>query len=870
MGPMKSPGPDGIPAVFYQRCWHLVKKDCTKAILSILNSGAVLKEMNRTFIALIPKCDSPEAVKDYWPISLCNVFMRIITKCITNRMQKVMGYLVGDHQNAFLAGRSISDNILLAHKAIHKVNTHNHGKFGKVAFKADMSKAFDRVRWDFLQAVLLTFGFPPRLVRMIMNCVSTVSYEILLNGAPLHPFKPQCGLRQGDPLSPYLFILCMEVLSCNIESAQREGKLQGIRLCRGVTPLTHLFFADNSVFFLHNKGMAVRHLKRLLVNYCEASGQVINEDKSGIIFSPNTTLRKVRFCLKTLNIKHNKGFGKYLGLPTEFQQSKKEIFMGLVESVMKRISSWNGIFLSPAGRLTLISSVLSNLSIFFLSAFKIPVSVTKKINALLSQFWWAGSKTVKNLFSWGARSITHGLKLIKEHIGWKPGIDSNLNVWDKKWVNGRTPEPKDCLLEEGFIFLKDLRVKDICINNGGWNEDLINLLFAEESVKHILAIPLHSSQPRDEIFWPFTSSGIYTVKSGYGILFRDYFNEHGSRKDKARIHANWKLFCRKKLWNLPGPQTWKILLWKIIASSLPIGSEFVKRDMTWASSCALCNNASDSVETLDHLFRDCPLSSRIWAGSGLGITVSHLPNIDVRDWIVNWILYLSKLEDGLNLVLHFLVILVSLWTLWNDIRFRGHTFNPGVFYAKTRQLFKEVLQANDKINNDPLHPPGFETGVPVPSSDDDIDYQLLRAGRPFYCIGSSSSCAMVRIYVDASWKNSCLAGFGWIAFGPDGEISYEGFLRGRAESPLQAEVLGLKEAMSWARQAGVLHIEISSDCLSLLTQWMGKQTKHHHIRNILQDITLLSSAFHCLCFSYVRRDCNFRAHALAQQAMGLH
>ncbi|XP_074300110.1 uncharacterized protein LOC141631324 [Silene latifolia] len=385
MGPMKSPGPDGIPAIFYQRCWHLVKKDCTKAILSILNSGVVLKEMNRTFIVLVPKCDNPEEVKDYRPISLCNVFMRIVTKCITNRMQKVMGYLVGDYQNTFLAGRSISDNILLAHEAIHKVNTHKHGKFGNVTFKADMSKAFDRVRWDFLQAVLLTFGFPTRLVNLIMSCVSLVSYEILLNGAPLHPFKPQCGLRQGDPLSPYLFILCMEVLSCNMECAQREGKLQGIRVCHGVSPLTHLFFADDSIFFFQNKGMAVRCLKRLLASYCEASGQVINEDKSGIIFSPNTTLRQ-----------------------------------------------------------------------------------------------------------------------------------------------------------------------DICLNNGGWNEGLIKLLFAEESVGQILAIPLHDSQTQDEIFWPFTSSGNYTVKSGYGIIFREYFNENGSRKDEERVQENWRLFCRRKLWMLPG------------------------------------------------------------------------------------------------------------------------------------------------------------------------------------------------------------------------------------------------------------------------------------------------------------------------------
>ncbi|XP_074318821.1 uncharacterized protein LOC141655650 [Silene latifolia] len=136
------------------------KKDVTKAVLSVLNSGMVLKELNRTFIALIPKCDSPEGVGDYRPISLCNVFMRIISKCITNRLGKVMGYLVGEFQNAFVPGRHILDNVLLAHEALHKINTHKKGKYGRFAFKADMSKAYDRVRWDFLQAVLERLGFP--------------------------------------------------------------------------------------------------------------------------------------------------------------------------------------------------------------------------------------------------------------------------------------------------------------------------------------------------------------------------------------------------------------------------------------------------------------------------------------------------------------------------------------------------------------------------------------------------------------------------------------------------------------------------------------------------------------------------------------
>ncbi|XP_074264948.1 uncharacterized protein LOC141587371 [Silene latifolia] len=421
--------------------------------------------------------------------------------------------------------------------------------------------------------------------------------------------------------------------------------------------------------------------------------------------------------------------------------------------------------------------------------------------------------------------------------------------------------------------------RELGVNNGGWNEGLIKLLFTEDSVNQILAIPLCASQSRDEIFWPRTSSGIYTVKSGYGISFHDYFNEHGSKKDKERLHANWKLFCRKRLWNLLGPQPWKILLWKIMTSSLPVGSEFAKRDLNWAPSCSMCNNAGDTVESLDHLFRDCPLSSRIWAGSELGINVSHLPTldvrdwiinwVDVRDWIINWVLYLSGLEDGVNLVLSFLAILVSLWSLRNNIRFRGEAFNPNVFFIKARQLIKDVLQANDKSNNAPLHPPGFEDGAPGSSSDNDIDFQMLREGRPFYCIGSFSPCAMIRIYVDASWKKPCPAGFGWIAFGPEGDAIYEGYLCGRAESPLQAEALGVKEAIAWARQEGFLHIELSSDCLSLLTQWMGNQTMHHLIKGILQDISLISSVFHCLCFSYVRRDCNSKAHALAKKAMSL-
>ncbi|XP_074289521.1 uncharacterized protein LOC141614676 [Silene latifolia] len=355
-------GPDGIPAYVFHKCWFFIKKDFTAAVLSTLNSGRILRELNRTFIALILKTDNPEGISDYRPISLCNVFMRIVSKCIINRISNVMGTLASDSQNAFLPGRHISDNILLAHEAIHYITNKNIGKHGKCAFKADMSKAYDRIRWDFLEAVLVKFGFPENIVTLIMNCVTMVNYGVLFNGSPLPQFKPQCGLRQGDPLSPFLFILCMEVLAGSIENVVELGRIKGIELCRGIRPLSHVFFVDDSIFFFHDKDDSAFHLKSNIDSYCEASGQMLNLEKSGILFSPSTTLAKAQRIMGICGVRNGKGIGKYLGIPVEFQASKHGIFRSLLEYVTRRISSSNGIFLSPAGSQNSNLKVVTNVS----------------------------------------------------------------------------------------------------------------------------------------------------------------------------------------------------------------------------------------------------------------------------------------------------------------------------------------------------------------------------------------------------------------------------------------------------------------------------------------------------------------------------
>ncbi|XP_074265807.1 uncharacterized protein LOC141588255 [Silene latifolia] len=935
MGALKSPGPDGVPAIFYQKCWYFIKKDVTRAVLSVLNSGMVLKELNRTFITLIPKCDNPETVGDYRPISLCNVFMRIVSKCITNRMAIVMGYLVGDFQNAFIPGRQISDNIILANEALHKINLHKKGKSGRYAFKADMSKAYDRVRWDFLRAVLYKFGVPKILILLIMNCVTTVSYQVLFNGAPLRLFQPHCGLRQGDPLSPYLFVLCMEVLSCNVLKAQQRGLLKGITLCRGVEALSHLFFADDAIFFLHDRKNSTRNLRAILNKYCKVSGQVMNEDKSGILFSPSTTLARARCGMRNLRVKGTKGLGKYLGLPTDLQGSKRELFRGLIDIVMKRISSWNGIFLTPAGRLTLITSVLSNISNYFLSVFKIPVSVTNKINSLLSHFWWAGGRLgrtihwcshkflslpkregglgIRNIeclnqamlgkhawriisgdqsffarifrkkllgeevlkdnwviqngnnLSWGARSILHGLDFVRNQIGWKPGLDSEMNVWTNKWVNGYYPEPKDDCLGIDRVGLQYLMVKDLQINGQGreikWNEVFLHTFLVDDSVKAILAKPICRSQTSDEVYWLHNSDGQYSVKSGYGILFHDFMLRRGSVKDKERLSRVGLTFCRQKLWKLSGPPTWKILLWRILTNTLSVGINFVKRNIEIDPSCKFCKGREMALESMEHLFRDCPVSRRLWAGSELGIRTNQTSFLQIDSWIIDWMVYLEKSEGREEQQIRFLATLWCIWSTRNQILFQGVDFHPIMFFKHWSQIVSTGIQAIKEIKKGDCALEGNSTSL----ARDNANW--VRNSNPICVVGRIGDCRYVRVMVDAGWKGFDKAGVGWIAMSENGYIFHSMEKKIMAESALQAEGLGVLLVLRWACERGLHHLEISSDCLSLILQLAGMERRQLIIKTILEEISDCFSYFHCLAFSYVPRRFNHDADRLACKAM---
>lgn len=195
MHPSKAPGPDGMPPYFFQKFWHLCGKDVSKDILNILNNEGDPTYINQSHIILIPKVRNPTNPRDLRPISLANVVARIVSKTIANRLKKFLPSIISESQSAFIPGRIITDNAMTAFEIFHYIKNKTKGKKGWVALKLDMSKAYDRVEWNFLEIVMLKLGFDKSWVSLIMRIVRSVSYNLCVNDFISESFNPERGLR---------------------------------------------------------------------------------------------------------------------------------------------------------------------------------------------------------------------------------------------------------------------------------------------------------------------------------------------------------------------------------------------------------------------------------------------------------------------------------------------------------------------------------------------------------------------------------------------------------------------------------------------------------------------------------------------------
>jgi len=285
LGKSRVPSPDGFNGLFYQQYWEILKEDTFSSVKQFFQSGLLPPDLNKTIITLIPKVPNPECLDQYRPISLCNFAYKIISKVLANRLKPFLPDIISMEQSAFVSGRQIQDNILIVQETLHQLKTRTRKKKFQAVVKMDMSKAYDRVEWDFLKDYLSRLGFHPIWVQWTMQCITTISFSVKFNGTQLQYFQPSRGIRQGDPLSPYIFILMANMLSTLIHQALNMGNLKGIQFNRWCPTLTYLFFADDAIFFLDGSRKECHELATILNQYCMATGQAINRNKSGIFCS---------------------------------------------------------------------------------------------------------------------------------------------------------------------------------------------------------------------------------------------------------------------------------------------------------------------------------------------------------------------------------------------------------------------------------------------------------------------------------------------------------------------------------------------------------------------------------------------------------
>ena len=232
-----------------------------------------------------------------------------------------------------------------------------------------------------------------------MGMVSSVSFSVLFNGEKLEEFKPSHGIRQGDPISPYLFLLAAEGLSCLLNHQSQSSVLSGIKVASTAPPVNHLLFADDSLLFFKATSEGAVEVAISLEVYCQASGQRINKDKSSIFFSKKCS-QAIRDEIKfKLEVNNETLSDKYLGMPSDVGVSKNGAFKYLKDRVWKRVQGWMEKILSTGGKEVLIKSIAQVIPVFSMACFKLPRGLCQHINSLIRSFWW-GSKSDERKTCW--------------------------------------------------------------------------------------------------------------------------------------------------------------------------------------------------------------------------------------------------------------------------------------------------------------------------------------------------------------------------------------------------------------------------------------------------------------------------------------
>ncbi|KAJ9564713.1 hypothetical protein OSB04_000679 [Centaurea solstitialis] len=676
----KSPGPDDFNAKFFKKAWSIVGVEVSEAIKQFFDNGKLLSEVNATLIALVAKVSSPSSVVDFRPIVCCNVLYKCISKVIANRIKGYLDFLVDENQSTFIPQRQIGDNILLAQELMRGYHRQRGAK--RCAFKVDIQKAYDMVNWSFLEQSLKYFGFHPCMIHWLMKCISSTSYAINVNGEQVGHFRGKRGIRQGDPLSPYLFTLVMEVFNLILK---RKIKVMGgfkyHNRCEKLS-LTHLCFADDLMMFCNGDVRSVSIMKAALEEFSDVSGLKPNMGKStSYLGNINGVCREE--ILKILPFNVGELPVRYLGVPLIATKLFHKDCKVLIDKVKKRVLDWKNKSLSFAGRLQLLQSVISSIQVYWSSLFVLPVSVIKEIEHIMKGFLWNNGELMrgKAKVSWkevcldkkqgglGLRSLRDwNHALMAKHI-WSL-IEGRKSLW-VKWIHtyrltGRNFWDANVVNDAAWGWRKIVRLRGMFrehivhqIGNGentslwfdNWHAAGPLCKFISRRDIYLSGLNVHSkvSDLWNGVSWCWPRSLI----DKYGGLLGDFcprlrgdcsdsikWRDKEGRLQQFGTGAVWRDLKQqsvvvpwaKRVWFHQNIPRHSFILWLAVKEKLRTLDKLVVWNINQDQKCIFCLNYNESHS---HIFVDCSYAKEVWLNM-LGISRMGFLFRNEGDLVFGW------------------------------------------------------------------------------------------------------------------------------------------------------------------------------------------------------------------------------------------
>ncbi|KAJ9560001.1 hypothetical protein OSB04_005161 [Centaurea solstitialis] len=450
-GSNKSPGPDGFTIGFVKKFWGILKDDFMKAMRWFWHTESIGPRCNASFLTLIPKVANPCGLSEFRSISLIGIFYKVVAKVLALRFKKVIGKVISDTQSAFIKGRNILDGILIANEVVDYIR--NKKKKGLI-FKVDFEKAYDLVEWGFLLDSMHRMRIGKKWIGWISACLRSSSMSILVNGSPTKEFTMGKGLRQGDPMAPFLFLIVAENLNLLMEEAKDKGLYEGLSIGELEVKVSHLQYTDDVIFFGNWSTRNLRNLLKILEYFREISGLRINLKKSKI-FGVGVQDSVVQQWATGVGCLGETLPFMYLGLPVGASMHKLCSWRPIMEKVRSKLALWKARTISFGGRLTLVKSVLGSTPLYFLSLFRAPSGVIGEIESIRRNFFW-GEGVIRalgrvaggcgfglGLGSLGVRALGELDALSSKLSGWLPSR-SNHDHWDWEFDIGKGFSVKKC------------------------------------------------------------------------------------------------------------------------------------------------------------------------------------------------------------------------------------------------------------------------------------------------------------------------------------------------------------------------------------------------------------------------------------------